>query len=158
MDLQAKIESLRRGVQYGLEHGKKNLIVGLDVLAALLNITTPPHCEHDVKDGDWCEVCSDARRAAEIENAEPDRPRCRVCGWPLASTAAQGCVDGNCCERPRRPCPKPKPAPESPGNAAADASCGARNPGAMSVPRASVPSATSRSAKAAATARRVRTC
>lgn len=36
----ADIESLRRAVQYGLDHGKKNIVVDLDVLAVALNLTT----------------------------------------------------------------------------------------------------------------------
>jgi hypothetical protein len=28
------------------------------------------------------------------------RPRCEVCDWPLAESANQGCVPGNCCYRP----------------------------------------------------------
>ncbi len=30
----------------------------------------------------------------------PPRPRCEVCDWPLASTASEGCVPGNCGYRP----------------------------------------------------------
>lgn len=26
--------------------------------------------------------------------------RCKVCGWPLAASAKDGCVEGNCAERP----------------------------------------------------------
>lgn len=29
-----------------------------------------------------------------------DESRCRVCGWPLAASADQGCVPGNCSMRP----------------------------------------------------------
>lgn len=29
-----------------------------------------------------------------------DETRCRVCGWPLANTADEGCVKGNCSMRP----------------------------------------------------------
>jgi hypothetical protein len=35
-----RIDSLKRAVQYGLENGKKNVIVELDLLAAILNMTT----------------------------------------------------------------------------------------------------------------------
>jgi hypothetical protein len=28
-------------------------------------------------------------------------PRCEVCDWPLAATAAEGCVPGNCSYRPQ---------------------------------------------------------
>ena len=29
-----------------------------------------------------------------------DETRCRVCGWPLADTREEGCVLGNCSQRP----------------------------------------------------------
>jgi hypothetical protein len=28
-------------------------------------------------------------------------PRCQVCGWPLAASREEGCVEGNCAMRPR---------------------------------------------------------
>lgn len=30
------------------------------------------------------------------------RPRCEECGWPLAASAAEGCVAGNCSMRPKK--------------------------------------------------------
>ncbi len=42
MGIADKVESLRRAVQYGLDHGKKNMIVDLDVLAVALDLTTLP--------------------------------------------------------------------------------------------------------------------
>jgi hypothetical protein len=39
MTMQQRIDSLKRGVQYGKDNGKKNMIVDLDLLAAVLNLT-----------------------------------------------------------------------------------------------------------------------
>lgn len=36
-------------------------------------------------------------------------PRCEVCNWPLYTTTAEGCIPGNCSQRPR-----PKPATTEP--------------------------------------------
>jgi hypothetical protein len=38
----------------------------------------------------------------------PKPLRCSVCSWPLAATAAEGCVEGNCS---MRPVPRPRPVP-----------------------------------------------
>jgi len=38
-----------------------------------------------------------AQRAAEAERV--DETRCERCGWPLAESAARGCVPGNCSYR-----------------------------------------------------------
>lgn len=65
MTMQERIESLKQGVMYGLANRKKNLIVELDVLAAILSLSTPSYCEHGVADGDWCERCNrEYKRAA----------------------------------------------------------------------------------------------
>jgi hypothetical protein len=34
------------------------------------------------------------------QEAQDDESRCAVCGWPLAATAPDGCVRGNCSMRP----------------------------------------------------------
>ena len=41
-------------------------------------------------------------RVPLVEVCLPEFPkdRCRVCGWPLAASAAEGCVPGNCSMRP----------------------------------------------------------
>lgn len=47
---------------------------------------------------DW----ADLHRAIEtVKQKVSDRhkSRCKVCGWPLAKTAADGCVVGNCSQR-----------------------------------------------------------
>lgn len=39
-------------------------------------------------------------------NHKPEeKPKCSVCGWPLATSAKEGCVAGNCSMRPR---PEPR--------------------------------------------------
>jgi hypothetical protein len=64
-----KIESLKRAVRYGLNAGKENLIVDLDVLAAVLHLSTPLYCEHGIADGDWCEECNKEYKRAINDNA-----------------------------------------------------------------------------------------
>lgn len=42
----------------------------------------------------------DALVATKVMGWEWDETRCRVCGWPLAGTVAQGCTEENCSMRP----------------------------------------------------------
>jgi hypothetical protein len=65
--MRERIESLRRAVRYGLANGKTNLIVDLDVLAAILHMSTPLYCEHGIAEGDWCEDCHQDMLQARIE-------------------------------------------------------------------------------------------
>lgn len=65
-----RIESLKQVVQFGLNAGKKNMIVDLDVLGAILGLTGPIRCEHGVEDGEWCEDCNRAMKQALINNQD----------------------------------------------------------------------------------------
>lgn len=67
--IQQRIESLRRAVQFGLTNNKRNMIVELDVLAALLSLGETLYCEHGIKDGDWCPVCNTEYKRARAEAA-----------------------------------------------------------------------------------------
>ena len=66
-----KIQSLRRAVQFGLDNGKTNMIVNLDVLAAVLGIYGWAFCEHGVRDGDWCQPCNAAQKVARNDPENP---------------------------------------------------------------------------------------
>jgi hypothetical protein len=70
MSMKDKFDSLRRGVEFGLSNGKKNMIVDLDVLAAILNIGPNFYCAHGVLDGEWCPDC---RRDTAVAREENDR-------------------------------------------------------------------------------------
>jgi hypothetical protein len=80
------------------------------------NENDPVFLRHTIDDADfsWCCYIEGyhARDAAE-RNAEKqtvaappsdrggtDDSRCAVCGWPLAAKVAEGCVRGNCSQRP----------------------------------------------------------
>jgi hypothetical protein len=66
-EMNKRIQSLKKAVRCGLNTGKKTLIVDIDVLAAVLNLSASLCCEHGIADGDWCEECNkEYERAVNI--------------------------------------------------------------------------------------------
>lgn len=52
-----------------------------------------------------CEAVSEIAAAIQALAAPPtnyvfDPTRCKICDWPLAKSAAEGCVENNCSYRP----------------------------------------------------------
>lgn len=50
------------------------------------------------------ELRAENERLRQSERQQPrvdDESRCAVCGWPLAGSVNEGCVRGNCSQRPR---------------------------------------------------------
>lgn len=70
MTIPERLESLKRGVQYGLDNDKKNMIVDLDLLAVILHLSPVLYCEHGIQDGEFCRGCNAAHKAAMKENGD----------------------------------------------------------------------------------------
>jgi hypothetical protein len=67
----------------------------------------PPDLTNEVEFPDEKLRRIDEKILAELSRRDRARPlppwpehRCRVCGWPLKATIQEGCVPGNCSQRP----------------------------------------------------------